>query len=238
MLQPQHYPEMLGKALVFEAEPFITMVDDDNPWAEGLFMVVSMGVLVGLAQVAGVLLTAAIMPSSEELLAALLQLWQQIAAFAGPASAGGTGAEAWLREWFPVGTRFFGLGWSWWQLGWIVLWPVVFLLQWLLYGVLTYGVARALGGQGTLTQTLGAVALMVAPQMFVLLEVIPFVSVGSLLLWVWSVLIVYRAIEVAHDLPWGKSAGAALATPALLVLFLLAGVSAFALIAAFAGGAA
>ncbi len=72
MLQPKSYPEMLGKALVFEAEPFMTMVDDDNPWAEGLFMVVLMGVLVGLAQIVGVLLTAAIMPDSEALLTALL----------------------------------------------------------------------------------------------------------------------------------------------------------------------
>ena len=71
MLQPKTYPEMLGKALVFEAEPFITMVEDDNPWAEGLFMVVCMGALVGLAKVGGALLTSAIMPNSEAALSAL-----------------------------------------------------------------------------------------------------------------------------------------------------------------------
>ena len=68
MLQPKKYPEMLGKALVFEAEPFIDMVDDDEPWAEGLFLVVLVGVLVGIAQIVGALLTAASMPQPEALL--------------------------------------------------------------------------------------------------------------------------------------------------------------------------
>ena len=49
MLRPKAYPEMMGKALVFESEPFITMVEDDNPWVEGLFMVIVVGVAVGLA---------------------------------------------------------------------------------------------------------------------------------------------------------------------------------------------
>ena len=99
-------------------------------------------------------------------------------------------------------------------------------------------VARAFGGNGRLTQTLGAVALMVAPQIFVLLEVMPFVSVSAVLVSVWAVLIVYRAVEVTHDLSWRKAAGAALATPALLFLLVMAGVTAFAVLAAIVGGMA
>lgn len=235
MLQPQRYPEMLGKALVFEAEPFINMVDDDNPWAEGLFMVVSMGALIGLAQIVGLLFTAAITPDSEAMLTALLQIWRQFAALTGST---GAQVESWVREWWPVGNGIFGYGWSWGHFAWLVLAPLALTLQWLAYGLVAHGVARALGGTGKLTQTLGAVALMVAPQAFVLLKVIPFVSVSTLMLSVWALLIVYRAIEVAHDLSWTKSAGAALATPALVLLLLMMGATAFAVVAAIAGGIA
>ena len=122
------------------------------------------------------------------------------------------------------------------QLGWLVLAPLGLVLEWLLFGLVAHGIARALGGQGRFAQTLGAVALMVAPQMFVLLKVIPFVSVSSLLLWVWGLLIVYRAVEVTHDLSWGKAAGAAVAAPALLLLLFLAGAALFGVFAAITGG--
>ncbi len=148
MLQPKTYPEMLGKALVFEAEPFITMVEDDNPWAEGLFMVVCMGVLVGLAKVGGALLTSAIMPNTEAALSALLQVWRQFAVFVGPMAGTGAEAESWFRQWWPVGTGLFGYSWSWMQFGWIVFAPFVLALQWLLVGLVTHGVARALGAVG------------------------------------------------------------------------------------------
>ncbi len=46
MLQPKTYPELVGKALVLEAEPFLTLAEDDNPWVEGLFLVTCVGVLV------------------------------------------------------------------------------------------------------------------------------------------------------------------------------------------------
>ncbi len=56
MLQPRSYPELMGKALMLEADPFIVMVDDDNPWVEGLFMVVVVGIAVGAAHLVGSLL--------------------------------------------------------------------------------------------------------------------------------------------------------------------------------------
>jgi len=238
MLQPKTYPELLGKALVFEAEPFITMVDDDNPWAEGLFMVVSMGILVGLAQIVGALLTAAVMPQSEAMLNALLPLWREISTLAGSAVAPGAGIDGVVRQWWPTGAGLFGIGWSWAQLSWIMLAPLVLVVQWLLFGSVSHIVALALGGRGTLTQTLGASALMVAPQLLVLVAIIPFASVSLVLVFVWSILIVYRAIEVAHGLSWGRAAGAALVTPVILILLFLAGATFVALLAAITGGTA
>lgn len=236
MLQPKQYPEMLGKALVLEAEPFITMVDDDNPWAEGLFMVVVVGVLVGIAQVLSVLLTAAVMPHPDALYAAVVQLTNDLSQVLTPGMAGGSEVAEWMRNSVLPGTRFFGLTWSWLQLGWLVLAPFLLVLLWFIYGIITHFISRALGGEGRLTQTLGAVALMVAPQIFVLFQIIPFASVSTLLLWVWTLLIVYRAVEVVHNLSWRKAAGVAVAAPAMFIILLTAGTAIITVSAGIAGG--
>ena len=106
----------------------------------------------------------------------------------------------------------------------LVFTPLGLIVQWLLVGVLVYGAARGLGGRGTLNQTLGATALLTAPQILLVLLVIPFVHVSSLLLAVWSLLILYRAVEVVHDLPWQRAAMAALAPYVLLILLALIGL--------------
>ena len=238
MLQPKHYPELLGKALVFEAEPFTTMVDDDNPWVEGLFMVVLMGILVGLAHIFRILLTTAIMPNPDALLAALVQLGDSVVKTFGLDAGSAAAMSTWVQDAVPIGTRIFGITWTWQDLGWLVLSPFLLVLQWLIYGLITHGLAKGLGGEGTLTQTLGAVALMTAPQVFVLFTFVPFAGVSGLLLWVWATLIVYRAIEVAHGLSWRKAAGVALAGPAVIILLVFFVSIIVAVIAAAAGGAA
>jgi hypothetical protein len=96
--------------------------------------------------------------------------------------------------------------------------PVVLVLQWLFLALATHGAARLLGGQGRLVQTLGTTALAAAPYVLGVLTVIPFVSVSALLLGFWSLLILYRAVEVTHDLSWQRSALAVLAAPVLLII--------------------
>jgi hypothetical protein len=221
MLRPKSYPEMMGKALVFESEPFITMVEDDNPWVEGLFMVIVVGVAVGLARVIGGLLLTAVLPPPDALLEALLHAWRQLDLLF--ASAGGLSpaGEATIRQAWALGTGLIGYGGGWFRLGWLVLIPVALLVRWLLFGLIGHGVARALGGTGKLNQTLGATALVAAPHLLLLLTVVPFVSVSGLLLSVWGIVIVYRAVEVAHDLPWTKAAAVAIATAAILFLLAL-----------------
>ena len=65
MLQPKSYPELVGKALVLEAEPFLVMAEDDNPWVEGLFLVTCMGVLLAGAHLVGGLLWTATLPPAD-----------------------------------------------------------------------------------------------------------------------------------------------------------------------------
>ena len=77
MLQPQNYPRFIGKALLLEPDPFVEMVDDDNPWIEGLFLCACIGVLVAVAQLIGRLLLTASLPSSDALLNTVLQILRQ-----------------------------------------------------------------------------------------------------------------------------------------------------------------
>src|SRR3954468_18779995 len=107
MLQPKHYPEMVGKALVFEAEPFLTMVEDDNPWVEGLFFVTCVGVLLGAAHFIGGLLWTASLPPADAVRAALLPSVQQVAAQIGLGD-DPTQIAAAFRQFWGWGAGFFG----------------------------------------------------------------------------------------------------------------------------------
>lgn len=217
MLQPKTYPELVGKALVLEAEPFLTLAEDDNPWVEGLFLVTCVGVLLGGAHLVGGLLWTASLPPTDAVREALLPGIQQIATQMGMAF-DPLQMDAAFRQFWGWGAGFFGYQGGASRLFFALLEPIWMVLQWLFLALATFGAARLLGGKGTLVQTLGTTALAVAPYAIGLLTVIPFVSVNALLLTVWSLLIVYRAIEISHDLSWQRAALATMAVPLLLVL--------------------
>jgi hypothetical protein len=235
MLQPRTYPELIGKALVLEAEPFAVMADDDNPWIEGLFFTVCLGVAVGLARFIGGLLLAASMPPAEAMREAYIMAARQAAAYSFVPAIDIQAVEAVLRQSWQWAAFFTGYGSGWERLLLLVFVPAALILIWLLYGLISYGAARQLGGTGTLNQTLGVTALIAAPQVLFLLTAIPFVSVGWLLIWVWALLIGFRGIEVAHDLSWQRSTLAALAAPAVFGLLLLASAIAIGLIMMIGG---
>jgi Yip1 domain len=218
MLQPRSYPELISKALVLDAAPFIALNDDDDPWIEGMFLTVCVGFLVGVAHLIGRLLTTAALPPSDAMLAAILQAWRQFSTSA-PDSINPALVESVLRQAWSVLLFWNGYSGDWVRLLTLVTTPVILLVQWLLAGLIVHIMARFLGGKGALNQTLGAMALMVAPQTLRLLEIVPFAAVSQLLLSVWALLIVYRAVEVTHDLPWQQALLAAI-TPWLLLMLL------------------
>lgn len=224
MLQPRAYPELVGKALVLDTEPFIALTDDDEPWIEGMFLTICVGFLVGVARTIGYFLTTATLPPTDSMLAAVLQSWRQYSTTL-PDEANVALIESLLREAWAMGLFWNGYSGDWARLLTVITTPTGLLLQWLLAGGIIYAAARGLGGVGSFNQTLGATALMVAPQALRFVEIIPFAAVSQLLLTVWALLILYRAVEVVHDLPWQRALLAAL-TPwlLLLVLALLAGL--------------
>jgi hypothetical protein len=236
MLRIRSYPELIGKALVLEADPFEAMVDDDEPWVEGLVLVVTIGLLVAVAQIIGGLLLTATLPPAEAMLNAILTGWREFNArlFLMADAAAGEAAIRLLWSWLQVATGY-DSGWA--RLFALIVTPLGLIFQWVVASLLVFALARALGGRGTLNQTLGAVALIVAPQVLLLLQVIPFVAVSGLLLGTWGLLILYRAVEVAHDLSWERAAVVALTPYLLLLLFFVVGVAIAGLAIRMGGGA-
>lgn len=227
MLQPKSYPEFVAKALVLDNDPFEAMVDDDNPWMEGFVLVTTVSVVAGVALAIGGYLTALTLPDPNVALTALLQGWRQAASvMALPIPVmEGVFTDAWGL--LTLITGYAG-GWS--HLLPILTVPGLALVWWMFFSLVSFGVARAFGGNGSLRATFGAVALTVAPLVLLLAAIVPFASVGSALLIVWSGLIGYRAVHVAQELTWRHAVlttlivyAAAAITVALLVIAFIAG---------------
>ena len=232
MLQPQNYPRFIGKALLLEPDPFVEMVDDDNPWIEGLFLCACIGVLVAVAQLIGSLLLTASLPPSEALLNTVLQTLRQ-------GTAGGETLfeiERTLRNGWPLLLAYSGYDSVGFRLLTLATTPLGLIGHWLLFGFVSHLLARAAGGQGTLAQTLGAVALSNASRLLYLFTVIPFVSVAAVLIHVWGILIAFRGLEVAHELAPRSAALVAVATYLLLLLVSAAFAVAFGALLLIAGG--
>jgi hypothetical protein len=221
MLQPRTYPELIGKALVLEAEPFVTLVDDDEPWVEGLFLTLSVGVVAGIARLIGGLLLSASLPPANGMIEAVVNGWQRFNTLLTLTNTP-QAMDATLRQWWWWLTLVNGYDSGWLRLLTLISTPLSFVAVWLVSASVVYLVARAWGGSGTFNQTLGATALVAAPHIFSILHIFPFVSVSALLLTVWGVLILYRAAEVAHNLPWQRALIVALTPLGVALLFGLA----------------
>lgn len=208
MLEPRRYPRIIGRALMLEPDAFERMAEDDAPIAEGVFLVALIGLVVGVAQSIGALLLTWASPPATALNAILARLAGAVEGIGGMRSA--TLMESWQMVRFAGGL----------DTGWARLYPIfwqpfVLLVLWLLAGLLLYLFARALGGVATLPATMGAAALVVAPHVLRVAEVAPFLSVSSALLFAWGTLMLYRAAQTAHALPWQRAAAAAVLTVAL-----------------------
>lgn len=230
MLSPQSYPELVARALVLDDQAFNVMVGDDNPVLEGATMTAVIGLVAGAALALGSVLTAATLPAPDLVLTTLLQGWQQLAATIAvpPDAMNRTIAVAWN-----VSTVVSGYAGGLSHLIPLVVTPAIMLVWWLFFGVVAHGAARSVGGSGSLAGTMGATALIAGPGALLLFNVIPFAGVSFALIGVWSLLIGYRAVEIAHGLPWKKAIIAVLipyaAVGAILLLLAVAfgaGVSA------------
>jgi hypothetical protein len=215
---------LLWEALFLQPEPYAMMRDRKNPAGKGLVILIILGLVLALAAFIGSLFTWASSPNlalvQETVLKSLQQMsWWEIMAMNPQAEA------IWFQIWESI--------WQFIQvmtpspasgLAGFIFTPLNLIISWIIFGLVAHVIAKILGGQGELSQTLGVTSLAAAPQLVGLFNVFPFVVLAGI--GVWTLLARYLAIRVTHNLSWGRAVWVTLLTLLViyLVLFFLFGV--------------
>jgi len=227
------------EALLFKEAAYEEMRASSNPVVKGLILIVVVGVVIALCGFIGTGLELASMPDLGEIKDTFFFYMQQMPWWDELVKAD-PGFLAQFEEYYNRGwqvfPRLFGAP----DLGsaaaGIIFTPLALVIRWLIYGVLAYLFARWLGGTGELSETLGVLALAVAPQVLLVLTLIPYVRVGNLVS-VWGILVAYFGLKTAHRLPWTRAVWATL-LPFILAaaVLILMGCLSTAILGAVIGG--
>ncbi len=215
------------RALFLDSEAFDEVRDDDNPFIEGLFLLVLLGLATAALTLVGQLIAWGSVPhigSIRDVVMSALQQqswWSSLNADPQPRPPSrpcGTDSGALPPLFGAPDPALSALN--------LLVWPVWLVASWLIYATLAHGFARWLGGTGAFGGTLGATALSFTPILFRGLGIVPFIALGGVLN-TWQLILRYKAVRSAHGLTWGRALAATLLPYALyLVLWLLAGSAA------------
>jgi hypothetical protein len=197
-------------ALLLKEDAYEEMRLADNPVVKGLILIVVVGVIIALVGVVGDVLEWASTPDLGEIQDIVFYYITQM---------------PWWDEATKASPEFQNVFDQIWNFNWsfakvfapspggalvnIILTPVALIVRWLIYGLLAYLFARWLGGTGELSETLGVLALAVAPQALNLLNLFPYVKMGNLVS-VWGILCAYVGLKAAHKLSWSRAVWATL----------------------------
>ncbi|MSP14245.1 MAG: hypothetical protein EXR62_14975 [Chloroflexi bacterium] len=105
----------------------------------------------------------------------------------------------------------------------------IFLLQiliWLVFSLVAYIWAKALGGTGNLAQTYGVLSLASAPYLLNAVRIVPFVALPFWLLPLWSFVANFIGLKISHELSVSRAFWATvLPILTLVALGLLSGLA-------------
>jgi hypothetical protein len=228
---------LVFRALFLDSEAFDELRDDDDPFVEGLFLLVLIGLVTAALTLIGQTLAWGSVPQVGAVRDVVLNALQQQSWWSG-LSADPQALVTFERIW-DVAWRFFpplfgapdpALG----ALN-LLLWPIWLVLSWLVYAALAHGFARLLGGRGWFRGTLGAVALSFTPFLIRGLGLFPFIVFGGVLN-TWQLILRYKALRSAHELPWGRALVATLLPFLAYLLFWLLLSGLLALVLALVAG--
>jgi hypothetical protein len=207
---------MLWDALFLQTDAYERMRDDDNPFVEGLFLLVLLGLLLGLVGIVGTTLEWASSPPLAAVQQAVLNGLQQMRWYQDLAQS--TDFVTQFRDIWDQVWRFVDMAAPKpiTSLAGILLKPLSLIVGWLVFGVVAYVLARLFGGKGSLNQTLGVTALGAAPQLLTITTALPFVAVAGL--GTWTLLCNYMALRTVHHLSWPRAVFAALLPPLIIGL--------------------
>ncbi len=217
------------QALFLNGDAYDQLRDDDNPFVEGLFLVVIIGAGTALLAFVGQALAWASMPDVLAIKRVALETLQKMPWW-GQVAGSAPAYESFLRIWdslWRILPPLLGAPDPIRGAANIVIWPVIGVVGWLAYGLLAYAFARLLGGVGTLNQTLGTTALAYTPWLFRGLGLVPFFLVGGAL-GTWQLICRYKALRSVHRLAWGRAFWATVLPLIVATLFwlLVGGVAA------------
>ncbi len=209
-------------ALLFKEDAYEEMGASTSPVVKGLIFIVVVGVIIAICGLVGTGLELASIPDMGEIRDTVFfymkqMPWWDVVAQEDPMAL--ERFEEWYQRGWDIFPKLFGapdMGSA--ALG-IITVPLALLFRWLVYGLLAYLFARWLGGSGSLSKTLGVLALAVVPQVLNVLTIIPFLQVGSIVA-VWGVLCAYYGLKTAHNLSWTRAVWATL-LPFILVVVVL-----------------
>jgi hypothetical protein len=214
-------------AFLLEEETYTGMRDNPQRLSRGLVFVLVVGVLVGAATACGQLSQWAFAPDLNTVQAMVYDHLTQMSWFT---MWGGQSRGQFTNEF----NQIYNLVWSIVKgrapsplaLVNILTQPLILLVAWLLYGLVAHLMAKLLGGQGSLGQTLGCTALAAAPQLLNLIQVVPYALAAGV--GAWALVCNFTALRTAHGLSGWRALIAALVPLILfaLVLTLLAGAGA------------
>ncbi|HUW08168.1 MAG TPA: Yip1 family protein [Anaerolineae bacterium] len=215
------FVSLVMRGLFLRTDAYEEMREAQNPFVEGLFVILIVGVVIAVASIIGSTLEWATTPNLASIQAAIYD---------------GITGMTWFQEvGQEIGPKFLDQFQSQWDWGWrwadtlvptplsslanIVTTPLRLIVGWLIAGALSHLFARWMGGEATLSQTLGVTALAVAPQILHVAGLMPFVAVGAVVS-TWSLICWYVAVKEAHQLSWGRSFWATV-LPRLVLWFLI-----------------
>ncbi len=211
------------QALFLDGEAYDRLRDDDNPFIEGLFLIVVISAGVALLSFLGQLLAWISLPSIEAIKGVILRTLQQMpwwASMAGTPQAYAGFLRGWDTAWRILPTLF-GAPDPLRGAANILITPLTAVAGWLLYGLLAHGFARLFKGVGSLNQTLGTTALSYTPWLFYGLGIVPFFVAGGVL-GTWQLICRYKALRSSHQLSWGSAFWATLLPYLVYALLLVA----------------
>ena len=232
----QEVLRLIGRGLFLEPAAYDEAADSDNPFVEGLFLVILIGVVIAVAGVIGQAIGWAMTPDLGEikqivydglLQSPLFELMRENAeAFAQFKQNYDQGWQ--IAEFFSPNMTNVFVG--------LFLAPLGLLIAWLWFALIAQAVAKMLGGNGSLQETLGATALALTPALLNVFGVIPTVTIAAV--GIWTLLARYVAVRRVHEnLTWGRSL-VAVVSPMILswLLLILLGILFAFLMSATIGG--
>lgn len=206
MAQISRFSSLVARALFLRTDAYEEVREARNPFLDGLLILIIIGVVIALASLVGAVLEWASTPNVESILETVYEGLIEMPWYQDMLDLEPDFAKE-FAQWFEIPKTFvkFASGSSLGSAaGNLILTPLGLIIRWLIYGLLAHFFARLLKGEANLSQTLGATAIAIAPEILKIAEVVPMATVGGVV-GTWTLICRYIALKQVHRLGWSRA---------------------------------